>query len=221
MSTLTELADYITTKLNKTDAASVAKCKTFLNNQYEFIWNFYAWRDIKGLGSVSVSAGDQTVTMPSACGEVLGLRWGLKQELSGLEMENILRQNPEDWDQEGDPYGWSRMGKDGNGDVLVRLAAKPREADTLYVLYKRKWAALTDNDTPEISGIETALKAFGEAEFLESRRQYGKAQVKYQEGGAKLAAMRNLEIQQSGVTRQFLPDDGGWDGCTTHMGDWV
>lgn len=212
MSTLAEIAAYITGKCGRTDAASVTKAKEFVNNAYEFIWDYFAWRDLKVLDTVAVSADAQLVSLPADCGVVLALRWGDDRELTGHEMEEILRMNPEDWDQAGDPFGWSPAGKDGSGNVQVRLMRKTTTAETLHVLYKKKFTPLADADEPEISGINTALRAFGEAEFQEHHRKYATAERLSTKGGAMLTTKEDEERQQWGVTQRLVPEDGGWNG---------
>ena len=37
--TLTELSNFVTTKLSDTDSSSVSVCKDFINRRYQMIWD--------------------------------------------------------------------------------------------------------------------------------------------------------------------------------------
>lgn len=209
--TLLELATWICNKHEATDTTSLARAKDFLKNRWAFIWNKHPWRETKDFATVEVAADTQTVEMPEACAAILGLRWGDSRELAPMEVEMVLRMHPHVWDQSGEPYGYSIMEKTAAGLLQIRLFRKPETAKDLLVLYKKPVPVLTDSDSPALLGIDQALLAFGEGDFLEYRHQYGKAQIKFEEGGAMLAEIYDQELNQTATTRQLVPEDGGWD----------
>ncbi len=97
--------------------------------------------------------------------------------------------------------------------VKVKIQGQPRETFTLVVIGKRRFPDLdNDNDTTPISGVDNALISYAQADMLERERQYGKAQLKIQEGGALLAQLKRLEThQQANISRIVPVSDGGYD----------
>ena len=61
--TLTELANFVTTKLSDTDDDSVAVCKDFINRRYQMIWDTGLWTESMGVATQSVAAGDTEITV--------------------------------------------------------------------------------------------------------------------------------------------------------------
>lgn len=94
----------------------------------------------------------------------------------------------------------------------VRIFQIPSAALTLNVLGKMPVSPLTyDQEVPQIRNIDNCLIAFVCGDLLQRARQYGKAQVMYQEGAALLKELANLETVQAANHTQFIPDNGMGD----------
>lgn len=108
--------------------------------------------------------------------------------------------------------------------AAIRLVPTPEyvagQSVKLYVLGKRPIRPMIeDNDMPMLAGVDNVLIAFGQADMLERGRQYGKSQVKIQEGMELLKLAKDQEHHQSASVTQLLPavglspgsvDDFGW-----------
>jgi hypothetical protein len=76
------------------------------------------------------------------------------------------------------------------------------------VLYKRAFRPLVnDSDSPDpIGGLDTALLAFAEADMYQAARQFSKKDNKLQEAIISVAAMVDLERNQSANLIRIIPD---------------
>ena len=98
----------------------------------------------------------------------------------------------------------------------IRLLETPEEATTVRVLGKRKCPAFTDdNDQPPVRGMENLLIAMAQGDMLERERQYGKANLKFQEGVALLNQFKAEETIQQAHNQRIIPDSGFGDPSET------
>ena len=71
---------------------------------------------------------------------------------------------------------------------------------------------MADTGEPVINGIENALLAFVEGDTLEHMRQYGKAQIKFQEASGQLTVARDLDNHQAARVSSIVPHiSGHWE----------
>ena len=93
----------------------------------------------------------------------------------------------------------------------IRLHEIPSDTSkSILVLGKRRLRQLdNDLDTPLIRNIDNAIIAYVQGDMLELGRQYGKAQTKYQEGGAMLEQAKLVEVFQSAYLQQVIPTTSG------------
>jgi hypothetical protein len=97
----------------------------------------------------------------------------------------------------------------------IRLINPPADTSKLLlVLYKRRCEDLiSDYDAPILRGIDNALIAYAMADALEWMRQFGKAQVKAEEGAAQMEILRDNEKHQQSTHTRIVPwveNGGGW-----------
>ena len=233
--TLSELADFVTTKLSDTDAASVTVCKSFINRRYQMIWDKYLWTETLGVVSKAVVASDTSLTLDGApditfyqsasvpttfidfpvatrftpTGQDDGM------EAIGYDWQTFFQLDPNVWNdvsgRRATPTGFINLPKDGSGYCRIKPVPTPDAAGTLYVLGKLKWVALDDNDSPCLRGVDNALLAYVEADMLERARQYGKAQNKYAEGKALEQVMTDIEKVQQASGSRVVPLEEGYD----------
>lgn len=89
----------------------------------------------------------------------------------------------------------------------VRLVPKPSVATTFKALVKKKALPLTDDlHVPELRDIDNVLIPLVQGDMLERSRQYGKAQLKFQEGLALLESFKVLHVHQETQQEQFVPE---------------
>lgn len=234
MSTLTELASFVTTKLSTTDSTSVTVCKSFLNARYRMLWESHLWTETLGISSKAVAAGDTTITLDGAPSVtfyqsasapstyvdfVVAARFTRTGDDDGVEAvaADWMRWfaiDPNSWNdvtsRRADPSNYIVLPKDGSGYARIKPVPVPSAAGSMYVLGKLKWVSLGDSDTPCLRGCDNALIAFAEGDMLERSRQYGKAQAKYAEAAAAVEIMRDLERGQQQMISQIIPMEEGF-----------
>lgn len=66
----------------------------------------------------------------------------------------------------------------------------------------------SDEDGPMLRGSDNCLIAYATGDMLERGRQYGKAQLKFQEGGAMLQQMISVDVAQSAGVMRLIPEVG-------------
>ena len=98
----------------------------------------------------------------------------------------------------------------------IRLLETPEDATTVRVLGKRKCPRFSDdNDQPPVRGMENLLIAMAQGDMLERERQYGKANLKFQEGVALLNQFKAEETIQQAHNQRIIPDSGFGDPSET------
>lgn len=294
--TLSEMSDFVCSKVNKTDAASISLCKGYLRSRYEVIYDSALWKDT--LMMINIAATSHQITIPFAIEHVVALRWN-KTEILPVDASMLFRIDPEIFERSGTPTRFSSLIPVGvnilpvsetirlvsssssdtavnvlirgelagveqieiltlngitpvtsarswdliytlskgatlgtitvtgvtSGNTLVtlwdvererkhariRLHEKPQDiSQNLLILGKRRIRKLThDLDTPLIRNIDNALIAFATSDMLERERQYGKAQLKIQEGAALLDQAKALHTMQAASGGQLIPDSSG------------
>jgi len=227
--TLDELANFITTKVNDTNTDSVTACKSYINKRYKMIYEASLWTESLGIISQSVAASEtetvvstapsitfyQSSSAPTTYADfVVAAKFTNNTETDGNELVgqdylSFFQLDPNIWlDVSGrrtTPTNFVPLPKNGSGYARIRLIPTPALAGTLYVLAKLKFVELGDSDSPCLRGVDNALLAYGEAAMLERARQYGKAQLKNQEGQAMEQLMKDLERGQQQVNSVVVP----------------
>jgi len=243
--TLTELANFVTTKLSDTDDDSVAVCKDFINRRYQMIWDTGLWTESMGVATQSVAAGDTEITV-SATPSItfyqsssapstkidfpVALKFTQSGKDDGLNMLNdswmtFFQIDPNAWEdvasRRANPTNFINLPKDSSGNCRLKPVPVPKSAGNVFVLGKLNWVALTDTDTPALNGIDNALLAFSEGDMLERSRQYGKAQIKFQEAASQVQIMKDLEKGQRQSISRIIPytyDDYDFHGNVADFG---
>ena len=229
--TLTELADFVTTKLSDTTEDSVTICKDFVNRRYQMIWDSGLWTETMGVASEGVSAGDTEVSLSTAptiffyqtssdtsADRRIDFPVALKFTKSGKEDGNMLLNDswmtffqidPNAWEnistRRSTPTNFMNLPKDASGFCRIKPVPVPDAAGTVFVLGKLKWVELGATDTPALNGIDNALLAFVEGDMLERSRQYSKAQIKFTEAASHIQIMRDMEKGQRQSISRIIP----------------
>ena len=227
--TLTELADFVTTKLSDTDDASVTVCKSFINRRYQMIWDTGLWTESMGVATQAVTAGDTSISLSDAPSITfyqssstpttkvdfpVALKFTESGKDDGLNLLNdswmtFFQIDPNAWEdvtsRRANPTNFINLPKDSSGNCRLKPVPVPKTAGNVFVLGKLNWVALADTDTPALNGIDNALLAFAEGDMLERSRQYGKAQIKYQEAASQVQIMKDLENGQRQSISRIIP----------------
>lgn len=236
--TLTQLADFITSKLSDTETASVTACKSYLNRRYQMIWDKYLWTETLGVSSKAVVASDTELTLSDAPSITfyqsasvpttfidfpVAMRFTATGQDDGTEMighdwQTFFQLDPNMWNdvanRRATPTNFINLPRDGSGYCRIKPVPVPDAAGTIYVLGKLKWVELGDSDSPCLRGIDNALLAYAEGDMLERARQYAKAQNKYAEGMAMEKVMTDIEKGQQSSVSRIIPLEEGYDNPT-------
>ena len=227
--TLTELANFVTTKLSDTATESVSVCKDFVNRRYQMVWDSGLWTETMGVSSKAVAAEDTEIVIDgvpsitfyqssSAPTTFIDFPVAVKFTKTGDDDgRNILNGSwmdffqidPNAWEnittRRANPTNFINLPKDSGGKCRIKPVPVPKSAGTLFVLGKLQWVELGDSDTPALNGIDNALLAFVEGDMLERSRQYGKAQVKFTEAASHIQIMRDMEKGQMQSISRIIP----------------
>ena len=229
--TLTELANFVTTKLSDTDDDSVTVCKSFINRRYQMIWDTGLWTESMGVVTQSVDAGATDISVSDApsiffyqsSSDIgserkldfpVALKFTEDGKTDGLNMLNdswmtFFQIDPNAWEdvtsRRANPTNFINLPKDSSGNCRLKPVPVPKTAGNVFVLGKLNWVVLGDDDTPALNGVDNALLAFAEGDMLERARQYSKAQIKYQEAAAQVQIMKDLENGQRQSISRIIP----------------
>ena len=227
--TLTELADFVTTKLSDTDTASVTVCKSFINRRYQMIWDTGLWTESMGVATQEVAAGATDISLSDAPSITfyqssstpttkvdfpVALKFTESGKTDGLNMLNdswmtFFQIDPNAWEdvtsRRANPPNFINLPKDSSGNCRLKPVPVPKTAGNVCVLGKLHWVELADTGPPALNGVDNALLAFAEGDMLERARQYSKAQIKYQEAASQVQIMKDLENGQRQSISRIIP----------------
>jgi hypothetical protein len=227
--TLTELADFVTTKLSDTTSDSVTVCKNFINRRYQMIWDSGLWTETLGVASKAVAAEDTEITVDSVPSVTfyqsssapttfvdfpVAVKFTETGKDNGINILNgdwvtFFQLDPNSWEnvtnRRANPTNFINLPKDASGYCRIKPVPVPKSAGSVFVLGKLKWVELGDSDTPPLSGIDNALLAFAEGDMWERERQMSKAQVKFTEAASHLQIMRDMEKGQRQSISRIIP----------------
>lgn len=206
--TLLDIATYCASSLGLNDNLTLTQAKKFAALRWKMIWDAANWNLSRGQAAVAIVGGTETAVMPSDVQLVLAVRIGTDRELLPSHDLTELALNPAAFGSVGETLTFSQAGKDGSGNVQIRLHRPTTQAATLLVLYKKKCTELVaDGDTPLIPGVDQCLIAFALGDLYRWQRQHSKANNLYMEANAHLGKMIELETVQSGRIARIIPYD--------------
>lgn len=209
--TISELAGFITRKLQKQDATSVQFCKDAIRNRWQIVWESRLWRQSMPPTPVTmpVAAGTTLLTIDASIDRVVALRFGPHTTLVPDNWESLFREDPSWYERVGAPLGFIQAGRNANGQVMIKLTSIPNVSDTLLVIGKMAFpACANDTDSPSqyLDGVSGVLLAFGEGDMLERQERRQAALSKFTEATALMATMESLQNEQSAQNFQMSPN---------------
>lgn len=232
--TLDQIANQVCTKVHDTSSGAVAAAKTFAKNRYEMIWNSQVWKDSLATTSVSVAADDSVITVSSTS---LDLPVAVKFDTTAISpsnYESAFVNSPDSFSGSGEVASFVILPKSDGGLIRLQLLKAPSTAGTLSILCKTKVRVINggvsfyrsleqDSDQPAILHAEQALVALVEADMLEYKQAYAKAQAKQAESLTLLALARNMERGQAASRLTISVDSEGqwnrndWESGASHI----
>ena len=215
--TLDEYTSFICSKIGQNDDLSRQACDSYVRARYRMIWDSLLWRDARCLANVTATGA--TLALPAAVERVVSIRLaaaggdsapGHTGYLEPVDGASLLASVPGVIGQTGVPHYYEEFADVDDPAHLRKLRLFPAPSSALpsplLIAGKRPFPGLADGtSTPVLRNIDNALLAFATGDMLERQRQYGKAQAKYHEAAAHLAAMVDLEVRQGGQIIQLIP----------------
>ncbi len=200
--TLDEYTSFICTKIGQSDDLSCQACDGFVRARYRMIWDSLLWRDTRCVASVTATAA--TVALPATIERVVSIRAG-NAFLEPADDATFLAGCPA-----GVPRRYEEFADVDDPTALRKLRLSPAPTPllpaTLLIAGKRPFPGLAGGgSSPLLRNVDNALLTFATGDMLERQRQYGKAQAKFTEAAAHLAALVALETRQGGQIVQLIP----------------
>lgn len=207
--TLLDFSNFITARLNQTDATSVTLCKQFIQRRYDMIFGQRNWRDaMKNVAASLTDTATGYLDMPATIDRVVAIRAGGDHILTPIDSPMIMQIDPTAFERSSTPIAYEEF-TDETVDPIkrkIRFIPIPVETTALLITGKRPFVQITqDTDTPILRDIDNCLIAFATADMLERQRQYGKAASKIQEASALLQAMIAGDTSDAGWMPRIIP----------------
>ena len=221
--TLDQIANQVCIKTHDTSAGAVSAVKTFCKNRYQMIWDSQLWNNSLAVTNQAVVTNDSVITISDSN---MDMPVAVKLDTTPIDPANygsafVLSPNSFTWS--GPTSAFVVLSKSDSGNIRIQLLKAASQSGTLSVLCKTKTRVTNngvsayrsleqDDDVPVIQTAEQALVTLVEADMLEYKQAYAKAQAKQAEALTLLALARNVERSQ-GASRFEVSAD--------HMGDWT
>ena len=223
------IAQFVANKMQKSDSATLDIIKNFVDRRYEMIWDTTLWRQTLATTTYTVAVDTEDLTLNSTVEFPVSARWN-DLEIIPMDYQAVFQVDPTLFNDSGSVTNFLVLPRDSSGNSRIKLLRKPNEEKSLLVLGKQKITAdgntwttssststdvlpqMADTGEPVINGIENALLAFVEGDTLEHMRQYGKAQIKFQEASGQLTVARDLDNHQAARVSSIVPHiSGHWE----------
>ena len=220
--TLDQIANQVCIKTHDTSAGAVAAAKTFCKNRYQMIWDSQLWNNSQAVTTQAISAGDADITITDTN---MDLPVAVKLDTTAISPANYgtaFYLSPSAFTGTGNTTSFVMLAKSDAGNIRIRLLNGAGSATTLSALCKTKIRVLNngvsqyrsmeqDDDTPAINTAEQALITLVEADMLEYKQAYAKAQAKQSEALTLLSLARNVERAQGASRFEVSADyNGEW-----------
>jgi hypothetical protein len=204
--TLQEIADYAAAKVGLSDQTTIAKAKLFAQHRWKIIWNRFSWHQSRMQQNIAVPAGTQDVTLDPLMEFAIAARWNGFYELLVTSDLTMLRNFPLGLDTQGAVTGFDPLPRDSSGNARLRLYSIPKQDSTMLVIGKAKCPDLVNGtDSPSIPGADETLVASVQGDLMQWLRQYSKADQHFQEAGAHLANMMQIERDVAASDLRIVP----------------
>ena len=231
--TLDQIANQVCIKTHDTSAGAVAAVKTFCKNRYQMIWDSQLWANSMAVTTQAISSGSSIVTISDTN---MDLPVAVKIGTTAIDPANYgsaFMMSPSSFTDSGNTTSFVILSRSDAGNIRLQLLSAASESGTLSVLCKTKIRVTNngvsayrsmeqDDDVCVINTAEQALLTLVEADMLEYKQAYAKAQAKQSEALTLLSLARNVERSQ-GASRfevsaafngEWSRDDWDYGGST-------
>ena len=227
-----KLADYVSficPIVGQTDAVSQGICKTFVQRRYQMIYDMRNWKDATDLVTGLNVGLSGVMDYPAGIDRVITVRGNGNHLIMPSDAAQVMEIDPTLFERTGDPQVWfdyvvfvegTPPGPTSVAVHRMKFLPTPTVATPIMLQGTRDFTQLiADTDEPVLRGIDEALIAYALGDMLRRQRQYGKAQLIYQEASAALKNMVESETEASAFNARIVPwpEDYGMEGDYSFM----
>lgn len=205
--TIREIALRACQQLNLQDDTSYEIAVSYAQDRWRTIWNGHLWKDSIGYVSANAEIRDDGCFLSVPLERVRNIRCN-EYPIYPIDPSNVFQLDPMAFDSFGEITGFSEMGKDADGNRVVRIFSVPQEVSkqSFLVMGKKKCPYLADEDEPFLTGIEDALLEFVTGDLWRRDQQFTKANACYNNGSTFVEQMRKIDGEQSAANPRIVPD---------------
>jgi len=228
---LDSIVNTVLTKIHDNSSGAGAAAREFAGLRYKMVWDTQLWRDSLVMTSQAVPAGTQVVTLSEPSVDlVVAVAIGDKG-ITPSNFETTFISARDAFSVSGETVSFISVARTDSGLSRIRLLSPPSDNTTIHVLFKTKIRVLRggvsyfstlleDSDESVIPAADLALTALVEADMLEYKQAYAKAQAKQSEALTLLGVARNSERSQAASRFEISAEGLGewsrddWDSAT-------
>lgn len=205
--TIRETAVKACGQLNLQDEASIEQAVAYAKDRWRTIWNGHLWKDSVGYVSTGAEVKDGGCYLSVPLERVRNIRCN-DYAIYPIDPSNVFQLDPMAFDSFGEITGFSEMGKDADGNRIVRIFSVPQEVgkQSFLVMGKKKCPELADGDEPFLTGIDDALLEFVVGDLWRRDQQFTKANACYTNGSTFVEQMRKIDGEQSAANPRIVPE---------------
>ena len=220
--TLDQIANQVCIKTHDTSAGAVAAVKTFCKNRYQMIWDSQLWSNSMAVTTQAITAGDSVITITDSN---MDMPVSVKIGTTSIDPANYgsaFSLSPNSFSGTGETTAFVILARSDAGNLRIQLLSAVTDSATLSVLCKTKIRVTNngvsayrsmeqDDDVCVLNAAEQALLTLVEADMLEYKQAYSKAQAKQSEALTLLGLARNVERSQGASRFEITSSyDGEW-----------
>jgi len=166
---LGNLAAYVGTKIGMSDAATLAKLKTFAAERYKSMYEGALWKDTLSVLTKSAAIGQSTVILPSHLAQFIAAKYDATG-LIPIDQSFLFASNPQLWDQNGTPTHCSelapiatKLDMVGGSDRLKITGGNALDTTQQVRIYGEDIDGEPIDETVQLAGTTTVMttQAFG------------------------------------------------------------
>ena len=184
------------------------------------IWDSQLWNNTQAIVTQSILAGTTDVTIADSS---MDFPVAVKLDSTPIPPSNFgtaFTLDPNSFTGTGNTTSFVILPETNAGNIQIKLLNGSKDAATLSILCKTKCRVVNngvsyyrsleqDADTTVLIAADQALLALVEADMLEYKQSYQKAQAKQAEALTLLSLARNVERAQSASRFQISAEYGG------------
>jgi hypothetical protein len=207
-----EISSFVTNKLGVSDSTSVTRCNDFIQRRFQMIYDADLWKDTPKANIATTVDTTGILAYPAGIDRIIRVRSHGDHALIPVTSDFLIGYDPTIFERTGDPVYYEEY-NDSTASYAKKIRVFPIPSSSispvsLLIVGKMTCPTLAGSDSPStyVRGIDNCLCAYTQGDMLQRLRQYTKANALYQEAGALLQEMRDVENKQAEKQVVITPD---------------